>query len=152
MIVPADLQGEPSMMQMSARVTNTFGSHKVILRTNDNEQSLIIAPKSSGYGSSVNGGELLLLALATCYCNDLYREAAQRNITVRSVQVEVNGEFSGEPGGPARNITYRARVEAEASEDEIRDLLQHTDTVAEIQNTLRQATNVSLAEVEAVEV
>ena len=31
--------------------------------------------KSPGRGSAVNGGEFLVLALATCYCNDLYREA-----------------------------------------------------------------------------
>jgi uncharacterized OsmC-like protein len=35
----------------------------------------------------------LFLALATCYCNDIYREAAKRNIKVDSVEVEVEGTF-----------------------------------------------------------
>ncbi len=36
------------------------------------EQTLAIAAKAGAAGSSVNGGELLFLALATYYCNDLY--------------------------------------------------------------------------------
>jgi uncharacterized OsmC-like protein len=95
---------------------------------------------------------LAFLALATCYCNDIYREAAKRNIVVRSVQVEVTGEFGDAPGSPAENITYKAIVEAEAPRDDIADLMKHTDAVAEIQNSLRQATTVTLASVEAVSV
>lgn len=140
------------MLKISAHVHNNWGSHQVILKTNENEQSVQIAPKADGLGSSVNGGELLFLALATCYCNDIYREAAKRQITVRSVEVEVSGEFSGTPGDSAERVTYRARVEAEASEEAIRDLLRHTDSVAEIQNTLRHGVPVVLASIEAVSV
>lgn len=43
----------------------------------------------------MNGGEFLMLALATCYCNDPYREAARLNIVVENVDVEANGEFPG---------------------------------------------------------
>lgn len=88
-------------------------------------------------GSSVNGGELLFLALATCYCNDLYREAVARNITIHAVDVEVSGEFGGR-GEPATGITYRATVRADASQAEVAALLAETDRVAEIQNTIRR--------------
>jgi organic hydroperoxide reductase OsmC/OhrA len=64
-------------MKISAKVQNSEGQHHVILRTNDNVHSLTIPPKPAGFGSSANGGELLFLALATCYCNDIYREAAK---------------------------------------------------------------------------
>ena len=97
----------------------------------------------------MNGGELLFLALATCYCNDLYREAAKRAIRIESVEVEVHGEFGAE-GEPARRVTYQARVRAAASEKAIRDLMRHTDGVAEIQNTLRVGMPVALSRVEAV--
>ena len=96
-----------------------------------------------------NGGDLLFLALATCYCNDLYREATQRGITVEQVEVEVEGQV-GEAGEPATGVTYRARVTAHASEAEIRDLIQQTDVLAEIQNTLRVPTPVILDRIEAV--
>jgi uncharacterized OsmC-like protein len=111
---------------------------------------LSIAPKADGFGSSANGGELLFLALATCYCNDIYREAKKRRIEVQSVEVEVFGEFGGEGEG-ARNIQYRATVEAGAPREEILALMRHTDTVAEIHNTLRSSVPVALAECNARE-
>ena len=129
-------------MKFSAGVQNDPNDHEVTLKVEDKEQSLLIAPKQTG-GSSVSGGELLFLALATCYCNDLYREAAKRDIKVESVEVEVTGDFEAK-GKPASNIVYRAKVNANASEEEIRELLRHTDTVAEIQNTLRVGTPVKL--------
>jgi uncharacterized OsmC-like protein len=129
-------------MKFSARVQNDPNDHQVTLRVGDREQSLSIAPKPTG-GSSVSGGELLFLALATCYCNDIYREAAKRHMKVESVEVEVTGDFEAE-GRPASNIVYRAKIRANASNDEIRELMSHTDTVAEIQNTVRARIPVSL--------
>jgi uncharacterized OsmC-like protein len=136
-------------MKISARVDNSEDKHHVTLTTNDNSHSITIPPKSNGLGSSANGGELLFLALATCYCNDIYREAAKRNIKVEKVEVEVNGDFSAE-GEPARNVSYKAKVYAKGTEDEIRALMEYTDTVAEIQNSLRLGTPVVLGEIEVV--
>lgn len=136
-------------MKISACVDNSQGQHLVTLSTNDNFHSIVIPPKSTGFGSSANGGELLFLALATCYCNDIYREAAKRNIPVEKVEVEVNGDFSAE-GEPAQNVTCKAKVHAKGTEEEIRALMEHTDTVAEIQNTLRVITDVKLSGVDIV--
>jgi organic hydroperoxide reductase OsmC/OhrA len=138
-------------MRISAQVHNQDGQHEVRLTTNDQSRTLTIPPKPSGFGSSANGGELLFLALATCYCNDIYREAEKQNIEVHSVEVTVDGDF-GAPGEPARNVTYRARVAARASDEAIRSLMQHTDQLAEIQNTLRSATPVTLTGIDAVSV
>lgn len=136
-------------MKITARVDNSQGQHHITLTTNDNSHSIVIPPKSTGSGSSANGGELLFLALATCYCNDVYREAAKRNIQVERVEVEVDGNF-GAAGEPAKNVTYKAKVHARGTEEEIRALMEHTDTVAEIQNTLRVITDVKLRGVEVV--
>lgn len=68
-------------MKISAKIENGNGEHHVTVTTNGTSQSLTIPAKASGLGSSVNGGELLFLALATCYGNDLYREAGKRGIT-----------------------------------------------------------------------
>src|SRR6187401_990968 len=136
-------------MKIIARVENNKDNHQVILQTNDNVHSIVIPPKPTGYGSSVNGGELLFLALATCYCNDIYREAAKRNIKVERVEVEVDGDFGAE-GEPAKNVVYRAKVAAQASEEDIRELMYFTDTVAEIHNTFRVETPVTLSQIEAI--
>jgi organic hydroperoxide reductase OsmC/OhrA len=134
-------------MKISAQVQNSEGQHQVSLRTDENTHSIAIPPNPSGTGSSANGGELLFLALATCYCNDIYREAAKREIKVIRVEVKVEGDFEDE-GEPAKNVLYRASVAAQASEEEIRDLMEHTDRVAEIQNSLRYEIPVTLEEVE----
>ncbi len=136
-------------MKISATVQNSEGQHQVSLSTNDNVHTLSIPPRSTGFGSSVNGGEILFLALATCYCNDIYREAAKRGVKVEQVEVEVVGEFGAE-GEPAKNVSYRARVTAQASEEQIRELMAQTDQVAEIHNTLRVATPVKLSVIEVV--
>jgi organic hydroperoxide reductase OsmC/OhrA len=138
-------------MKISAHLQNRYGDHQVTVTTSGQSQSLHIPPKPTGFGSSANGGELLFLALATCYCNDLYREAGQQGIQILSVDVEVEGDFGG-TGEPARNVTYRACVSAHASQEAIRALMQHTDQVAEIHNTLRIVTPIRLDHIEAVAV
>jgi uncharacterized OsmC-like protein len=99
----------------------------------------------------VNGCELLFCALATCYCNDLYREARKRGIEIVRVRVEVTGDFGSE-GEPARNITYRASVDAKAPEETVLELMRLTDNMAEIHNTLRQSSPVLLTECQAREI
>lgn len=137
-------------MQISATVVNHKGHHQSIVETGGKSQFLAIPAKDDGFGSSVNGGELLFLALATCYCNDIYREAKGRGLEVESVKVEVSGQFGGK-GEPAENITYRASVKAQGSEREVLALMRDTDSVAEIHNTLRRARPVVLTECRVVQ-
>ena len=118
--------------------------------TNGVSKTLSVPPKPSGIGSSVNGGEALFLALATCYCNDVFREAAREGIDIVEVEVQVYGEFGG-VGEPARNVHYSCSAKARNAEQiDIENLLRHTDTVAEIQNTLRLGMPVVLTNVSAI--
>jgi len=89
------------------------------------------------------GKELLFLALATCFCNDIYREAAKRDIKVERVEVEVKGDFDAERK-PGSNIVYHVNVNADASEEKIQELIVYVDSIAEIQNTVRYGTSVTL--------
>ena len=77
------------------------------------------------------------------------REAAKRGIQVQTVEVTVEGNFGAE-GEPAKDVAYQAKVTARASEAEVRELMKHTDLVAEIQNTLRVETPVVLTDIEVV--
>ena len=136
-------------MKISARVENQSGRHTVAVATEGRTRSLPLPAKTGAPGSDVNGGELLFLALATCYCNDLYREARKCGIAIRRIEVEVEGEF-GREGEGAHNLTYRATAESDAPEEELLALMRHTDTVAEIQNTLRSSTAIGLVECRAI--
>lgn len=128
-------------MRVTATVSNAPDSHSAVVGSDGHTKPIVIPARSVGSGSSVNGGELLFLALATCYCNDLYREAARRGIRLTRVDVEVTGDFHGR-GEPATRITYGARVESDATDEALERLLAETDTVAEIQNTLRRPNEV----------
>jgi hypothetical protein len=59
------------------------------------------------------------------------------------VQVTVTADWGGEPVR-AQNVSFSVVVEGDASEQEIRDLLLHTDRMAEIPNSLRLGTEVKL--------
>lgn len=131
-------------MKLSATIKSAFNLHEATVQTNDAVKEVQIPAKATGLGSSVNGGELLLLSLATCFCNDIYREAAKRNITVSGVKVEFTGEFGAE-GEPGFNFQYKANVAADAPQEEIDSLIEYTDKVAEIHNTLRKGIGITLA-------
>lgn len=130
-------------MKISAHVRNSVNSHEVEVQTYDTVQRLAVASRSNGYGSSVNGGEMLLLALATCYCNDIYREAAKMEIAVSHVEVKCYADFGG-PGEPGTNFRYEVDVVSDAPQERIQELIRHTDQVAEVHNTLRAGVAVQL--------
>jgi uncharacterized OsmC-like protein len=136
-------------MKITAGIINYKNTNEVTLKTNDNLLSINIPPKENGFGSSANGGELLFLALAACYCNDIYREASKMQIEVEKVEVEVTGEFVKE-GEPASNISYNVKITASAPKEKINELIRRTDRAAEIQNTLRQKNNVALKNIEII--
>ena len=136
-------------MLISATIDNKFQSQQITLATGGKSHAIDIQPRASGLGSSANGGELLCLAMATCYCNDIYREAAKRGIEVTGVEVQADAEFETE-GAPAKRLSYRVVVRANASEASIRELISHTDKVAEVQNTLRLGLPVTLEAFSAV--
>jgi organic hydroperoxide reductase OsmC/OhrA len=135
-------------MEISAIVRNAGTDHVVAVRTGSDERALSIPAKESGGGSGVNGGELLMLALATCYCNDLYREAARLGIALDAVEVEATAVFPG-IGLAASDIRYRARVTSPAGAEAIAALLRQTDAVAEVHNTVRSGVPVVLVGEEA---
>nr|WP_299384232.1 OsmC family protein [Allomuricauda sp.] len=130
-------------MKIAAKITNSKDSHQIQLETNGSTKEISIPSRSSGYGSSANGGELLFLSLATCFCNDIYREAAKMDIQISKVEVEVSGEFGAE-GEPGYNLNYKVKLEGDAPSEKLDELIRHTDKVAEIHNTLRQGVSVTL--------
>jgi uncharacterized OsmC-like protein len=130
-------------MKITADIKSTFNHLTTEVSTNGASKEIGLSPKPNGYGSSINGGELLCLALATCYCNDIYREAAKLNINVKDVNVKVTAEFGAE-GESGRNFKYQVEILSDASAAEINRLIQHTDKLAEIHNTLRKGVQVEL--------
>jgi hypothetical protein len=62
----AVIQKNPhSSMNISTSVISSNGKHQVQVKTGNTSQSLDIPRKPTGDGSAINGGESLMLALAT---------------------------------------------------------------------------------------
>jgi len=138
-------------MKITASIQSKFNDHQTSVQTNGAIQEIQINPKATGFGSSVNGGELLLLSLATCFCDNIYREAAKRNINISSLLVEVTGDFETE-GLPGSNFKYKASIESDAPAADIEELISYTDETAEVHNTLRQGIRVTLIKVRPITV
>jgi uncharacterized OsmC-like protein len=130
-------------MKISASIKSELNQHEIVVQTNDSAKEMQIPIKPSGFGSSINGGELLLLSLATCFCNDIYREAGKRGLIISGVAVEFTGEFGAE-GEPGSNFKYKANVISNAPTAEIEELIGYVDQIAEIHNTLRKGLSISL--------
>jgi uncharacterized OsmC-like protein len=105
-------------------------------QTADSTKPLTLSTLPAGHGSSINGGELLFLALATCFCNDIYRDATRMSLRISGVEVVVRAEFSIE-GEPGSYLQFRANVRADASPEQIEALLAQTNKAAGTHNTLR---------------
>jgi hypothetical protein len=84
--------------------------------------------------------------VAACISNDLYREAAAQGITLHRVAVTVRSDYAGTPA-VSTPIAYDVAVEGEASEAELIALVGTVDAIAEIPNSLRGGTAVSLGTV-----
>jgi uncharacterized OsmC-like protein len=102
--------------------------------------------EAGGGGKGFNGGQLLYLAVAGCISNDLFREAPRFGVDLDFVRVTVDGDFSGDPA-VSSPVTYD--VELSGSGD-LEGLARQVDRIAEIPNSLRHGTPVSLGEIRIV--
>ena len=109
--------------------------------------TVIIDRPAEGGGQDLgfNGGELLHLAVAGCVSNDLFREARALGLRLTRVVLTADGDFVGSPpvsGG----IRYSVEVWGNAPAAALRELVARVDAIAEIPNSLRQGTEVRLAD------
>lgn len=99
-----------------------------------------------GQGLGFNGGQLLYLAIGGCVSNDLFREATARGIRLTSVRVVVRGDFSGDPA-VSEPVGYDVEIAGDATADQLQELVEHVDAIAEIPNSVRRGTEVRLERV-----
>lgn len=104
---------------------------------------------AGGGGLGFNGGQLLYMSIAACISNDLYREAAARGITLSHVAIDVDGDFPAR-GAPSSPIEVSLTVAGNASENELAALVDEVDRIAEIPNSIRGTTPVTIVARELV--
>ena len=96
-----------------------------------------------GGGRGFNGGELLLIAVAGCISNDLFREADARGLSVHRVVVSASGDYAGDPS-VSTGIEYNVAINGSSPDLELIELVRSVDQIAEIPNSLRGGTTVHL--------
>jgi uncharacterized OsmC-like protein len=82
------------------------------------------------------GAHLLHLAAAGCVLNDVYREAAALGVGVDGVRVTAEGGFDPATW-QSTGIDYSVEVSSDSSADQLAQLLERVDQVAEIPRAIR---------------
>ena len=98
---------------------------------------------AGGGGLGFNGGQLLYLSIAACISNDLYREAANKGIRLDRVAVTVDGDFPAR-GAPSTPIVVDVEVRGDADAKMLGQVLDEVDRVAEIPNSIRGTTPITI--------
>ena len=87
------------------------------------------------------GGHLLHLAAAGCVLNDVYREDAAREIGLQGVRVTAVGGFDAATW-QSMGIDYSVEVSSDAPAEQLAQLLEVVDQVAEIPQAIRAGATV----------
>ncbi len=80
--------------------------------------------------------QLIGLAVAGCYANTVLAEAAGRGIWIRGLDVDAEVEWTDRPPR-TRNITVHVRIETDAGEPAVLELVEHADRVSRVGNSIR---------------
>jgi putative redox protein len=99
---------------------------------------------AGGGGLGFSGGQLLYMAIAACWSNDLYREAATMGVDLDGVEITVDGDFPARGSG-STPITVEVVVRSSAPEERVRELIAEVERVAEIPRAIRDATPIELS-------
>ena len=98
---------------------------------------------AGGGGLGFNGGQLLYLAIAACWSNDLYREAATLGIELDGVEVSVDGDFPARSEG-STPIAMEVTIRSAAPEARLRELVAEVERVAEIPRAIRESPPITV--------
>lgn len=130
-------------MHITAQINSSINKVSTLIKKDNETKSFILPPREEGFGSSVNGGELLLLALATCYCHTIYRGAKEMNLDIGEITVSVTGDFSDDVP-KMQDFSFSVQVRSSATGQQLQELVGYADLHATIPNLLRKGRQIRL--------
>ena len=98
---------------------------------------------AGGGGLGFSGGQLMYMAIAACWSNDLYREAATMGIELDGVEITVDGDFPARGEG-STPITVAVVVRSSAPEEHVRELIAEVERIAEIPRAIRDGAPIEI--------
>lgn len=111
-------------------------------------------PALLGDDTAPNPSEANLAALGSCIAVGVHANAVARNITVNSLEVELEGDLnitavwgtgdlSEKPVG-FTDVRIKVHLDADASDEEINEILQIAETWSPVLNTVKRPVNVEM--------
>lgn len=142
--------GEALQLTLSARVTAEGRSGIRRIRIRDHQVISDSPPDFAGYNLGASSPELQLGVLGSCVTHIFLIQAADREIPIDSLEVEVSGHIDprgGHPGFeqipvPPHEISYTVHLASPASKAEIDELFEAVERTCPILNLLRHPQTV----------
>ena len=107
--------------------------------------TIIVDPPNGtagGLGLGFNGGELLALAIGSCYCNGIHYIADELGVSVGKILVEVTLELGGDPPIATEAILKASCTTIDGSNPDI--LIEKAKETSTVSNSLRKGFPVTL--------
>ena len=112
-------------------------------------------PVLLGDDTAPNPSEANLAALGSCIAVGVHANAVARNITIKSLEVELEGDLnitavwgtgdlSEKPVG-FTDVRIQVHLDADATDEEIQELLDIAETWSPVLNTIKRPVNVELS-------
>lgn len=92
-----------------------------------------------GYG----GGEILCMAAGACFYNNLRRLTNDSGVVFRTIEVEVIAETS-DSQPTTREVTIKPKIETDASDDQVRELINQALQWSYVADMLTHKVSVKL--------
>ena len=123
------------------------GSSGKYALTIDRSRSVITLDRPhdpSRKGLGYTGGDLFQLALAGCFTGDIMSEAERHGTPPKHVDVDIETDW-GPNNDKAESLNFSVKVEADASKEEILDLIKWADNDSTISRTVRTGVPFTLS-------
>lgn len=142
--------GDAQPLTLSARVSAEGRSGVRRIRIRDHQVISDSPPDFAGYNLGPSSPELQLGVLGSCVTHIFLIQAADREIPIDSIEVEVSGRIDprgGQPGFehipvPPHDIAYTVHLASPASKAEIDALFEAVERTCPILNLLRHPQTV----------
>lgn len=134
--------GEPGILQAQVRAEGRSGVRRIRIR--DFQVISDSGPDFAGYNLGPSSPELQLGVLGSCLTHVFLIQAADRNVPLDSLEVEISAQMDPRAGQPGfehipvypHNITYTVHIDSPASQESIAELHEAVERSCPILNLL----------------
>lgn len=99
--------------------------------------------KAGGMGLGFNGAQMIALSIGGCFCNDLRYMAEELEVTLDTIEVDVDVELDGSPI-MITSATMNVQVTSATPNIDLVALIRRTESVSAVTNSVRRGFPVAV--------